>query len=248
MSDPVSNILFLIPVYNEAANIAPLNREIRLHFPEAEICWIDDGSEDESASEIRKAGGRSLHLSCNLGIGGAMQAGYRYALDQGFSFALRIDGDGQHPPVECVHLIERIQQGDLDLVVGSRFLGDRSYTSSWHRQVGIGVLSLFLSRICRQRITDPTSGFQIANRSVMAYFAHHYPADYPEPEALALLSRQGYRFGEVPARFQARVAGRSSIGNWGTLFYAFKVFVALFVDRFRSVDPRFDRHNLEVRS
>jgi glycosyltransferase involved in cell wall biosynthesis len=240
--------IFLIPVFNEADNISPLYGEIRSRFPDAAVCWIDDGSSDETAAKIRATGARSLHLSCNLGIGRAMQAGFRYALNQGFAYAIRIDGDGQHPPAECVHLLERMRRGDMDLVVGSRFLGDRSYTSVWYRQAGIWGLSLLLSRICRRRITDPTSGFQIANRSVMTLFAHSYPSDYPEPEALALLSRQGYRFCEVPVRFRPRVAGQSSIGNWGTLFFAFKVFVALFVDRFRSVDPRFDRHNLEARA
>jgi hypothetical protein len=111
--------------------------------------------------------------------------------------------------------------------------------------LGIHGLARFLSRICRQKITDPTSGFQIVNRAVMYYFAHDYPSDYPEPESLALLSRQGYRFAEVPTRFVERQYGESSIRSWGALFYVFKVFVALFVDRCRAVDPYFHRLNLE---
>lgn len=239
--------LALIPVFNKAENIAPLHAEIRAALPDMEVCWINDGSSDDSDREIRATGCRSLRFPCNLGIGNALQAGFRYALDEGFDYAIRLDGDGQHPPAECVRLAERMRQGDMDLVIGSRFLADGGYRTVWYRHAGIRALAWLLSRACRRRITDPTSGFQMANRSAMAYFAHHYPSDYPEPEALALLSRQGYRFCEVPVVFRPRRAGVSSIRHWSTLFYAFKVGVALFADRFRAVDPRFDRHNLEGR-
>ena len=139
-----------------------------------------------------------------------------------------------------------MSRGDVDLVVGSRFLADGGYTSTRTRQIGIYWLASLLSYACRQKVTDLTSGFQMANRSVMHYFAHQYPVDYPEPESLALLSRQGYRFAEVPAKFREREFGTSSIRSWGTIYYMFKVCVALFVDRCRSVDPRFDRQNLKV--
>lgn len=175
-----------------------------------------------------------------------MQAGFRYALEQGYDYAIRLDGDGQHPPSECAALIERMAQGDVDLVTGSRFLGDGGYTSTIVRQAGIAGLAAFLSWACRQKITDPTSGFQMVNRPAMTYFSYCYPLDYPEPEALALLSRQGYRFAEVPAKFRERQGGKSSIRRWGTVFYMFKVCVALFVDRCRAVDPRFDRRHMEA--
>ncbi len=240
--------LLLIPVFNEAENIAALNAEIRAALPGIEVCWINDGSSDGSDREIRATGRRWLNLPCNLGIGSALQTGFRYALDEGFEYAIRLDGDGQHPPDQCIRLAERMRRDDVDLVVGSRFLADGGYRTAWHRQAGIYALAWLLSRACRRRITDPTSGFQMANRAAMAYFAHHYPADYPEPEALALLSRQGYRCCEVPVVFRPRRAGVSSIRHWGTLFYAFKVGVALFVDRFRAVDPLFDRHNVKGRA
>lgn len=242
----VGKIIVLIPVFNEEANISAMVKAVRDELPGVPICFINDASTDGTARVLARSGCLYLNVPCNLGVGGVMQAGFRYAYENGYDYALRLDGDGQHPPGEAEGLMARMAQGDVDLVVASRFLADGGYTSSWLRLAGIQGLALFLSRICRQKITDPTSGFQLVNRVVMHYFAHHYPSDYPEPESLALLSRQGYRFTEVPARFVERKTGRSSIGRWGTVFYVFKVYVALFVDRCRSVDPRFNRSQLEL--
>lgn len=240
------HILILIPVFNEEESIEPLLLEIREHLPDCDICFINDCSTDGTARVLRRTGELHLNLPCNLGVGGAMQAGFRYAYENGYDYALRLDGDGQHAPAECAILIERMRKGDVDTVVASRFLGTSSYTSTIIRQTGIWFLARALSLVCRRRITDPTSGFQIVNRAVMYYFAHQYPGDYPEPESLALLSRQGYNVCEVPAAFRARHAGRSSIRKWGTFFYIFKVAVALFVDRCREIDPRFDRKYVET--
>ncbi len=243
---PPRNTIILIPGFNEEANLEVLLREVAAQWPGVPVCVINDCSRDGTAQKLKAAGCAYLNLPCQLGVGGAMQAGFRYALEGGYDYAIRLDGDGQHPPAECAALIERMSRGDVDLVTGSRFLADGSYTSTMVRQLGIAGLAAFLSWACRQRITDPTSGFQMVNRAALAYFAHQYPADYPEPEALALLSRQGYRFAEVPARFRERQAGTSSIRRWGTVFYMCKVCVALFVDRCRAVDPRFDRRHMEA--
>lgn len=238
--------IFLIPVFNEMDNVEPLLTELRGCVGDVPVCFINDCSTDRTAHVLRSAGCFYLNLPCNLGVGGGMQAGFRYAFDHGYDYAIRIDGDGQHPPAECVSLVKRMAEGDMDMVVGSRFLGEPSYTSTWYRQVGIFGLAWILSMACRRNITDPTSGFQMVNRAVMYFFAHQYPVDYPEPESLALLSRQGYRFCEVPAKFKARERGVSSIKKWGTVYYMFKVGVALFVDRCRAIDPRYDRKNAEV--
>jgi glycosyltransferase involved in cell wall biosynthesis len=242
------NTIVLIPVFNEEDNIGPLLKEVGEYLPGVPICVINDCSKDRTAQKLRGAGCAHLNLPCNLGVGGAMQAGFRYAVEHGFDYALRLDGDGQHPPGECEALIERMARGDVDMVVGSRFLADGGYTSTRVRQIGIAGLAAFLSYACRQKITDPTSGFQVVNRAVLLYFASQYPVDYPEPESLALLSRQGYRFAEAPAKFRERRYGTSSIRRWGTIYYMFKACLALFVDRCRAVDPRFDRRNVEARS
>jgi hypothetical protein len=134
---------------------------------------------------------------------------------------------------------------EADLVIGSRFVGESSYrTSTWVRSVGIKLLSFFLSLICRSRITDPTSGFWLLNRKLLYYFAHDYPTEYPEPEALALLRRHGFSFREVPVAFRPRTTGTSSIRSWGTLYYMVKVGLALLVDRVRPIDSRYRRSNL----
>jgi hypothetical protein len=137
-----------------------------------------------------------------------------------------------------------MEQGDVDLVVGSRFAGGAGrsgYQSTGMRKLGISLLAGALSRICRQTVTDPTSGFCLLNRPMLRYFSHRYPSDYPEPEALALLCRQGYRFAEVGIAFRERQSGVSSIGSWDALYYMIKVGLALVVDRLRPVDPRFER-------
>ncbi len=237
--------VFLIPVYNEADNIRPLYEEILAGFPSADVCFINDGSTDDTLKVLRSLACRYLSLPCNLGVGGAMQSGFQHAYDLGYEYAIRLDGDGQHPPQECAKLAKRLAQGDVDMVVGSRFLGHTDYSSSWYRQVGITVLAWLLSMACRRTITDPTSGFQMVNRSVMYYFANLYPSDYPEPEALALLSRQGFSFCEVSVSFRPRLHGASTIRTLGSIYYLFKVSVALFADRCRAVDPQFDRHHLK---
>jgi glycosyltransferase involved in cell wall biosynthesis len=185
-----------------------------------------------------------LDLACNLGVGGAVQAGFRYAVERGYRYAVRCDGDGQHPPAEIPLLLQSMQEHKTDMIIGSRFLGDGSYRSTPLRHLGIVCLGWMLSVICRRKVTDPTSGFQILNRPLFYFFSQAYPSEYPEPEALALMRRQGYDYAEVPTRFRERFGGRSSIRGWGTLYYVFKVFLALLVDRARPIDPRFARANL----
>jgi glycosyltransferase involved in cell wall biosynthesis len=238
-------MIVLIPAYNEEANILPLLEEVGAELPGVPVCVVNDCSTDGTARLLEKADCHCLNLPCNLGVGGAMQAAFRYAYDNGYEYALRLDGDGQHPPSGCRALMERMRQGDVDLVVGSRFLKEGGYTSTRVRQIGIAGLAALLSWACRQEITDPTSGFELVNRAVMRYFASQYPVDYPEPESLAFLSRQGYRFAEASTPFRERRFGKSSIRRWGTVYYMFKVCVALFVDRCRAVDPRYDRRNVE---
>jgi len=243
-SDFSSNTLVMLPAYNEEASIGSLVREIRAEIPGFDILVINDGSSDQTTEVAREAGAVVLDLPCNLGVGGAVQAGFRYAYERGYAYAVRCDADGQHPPSEIPHLLDGMRQHPVDLVIGSRFLGDRSYTSSPLRHVAIVILAWLLSAICRKRVTDPTSGFQMLSRVLLRFFASSYPADYPEPEALALLRRQGYDFAEVATRFRERKTGQSSIRGWGTLYHVVKVFLALLVDRARTVDPRLSRANL----
>ena len=233
-------------MFNEADNIAglvarlvPVLERIGCSF---EVVFVDDGSQDRTAAVARAAGVRVLSLPCNLGVGGAVQTGFRDAWERGFAYVVRIDGDGQHPPAEIRKLADAMAEGGADLVIGSRYAAEHTeYVNTWQRRLGIRFLAVFLSAICRRRVTDPTSGFWMVNRALLSCFAHYYPVDYPEPEALALLSRQGYNYREVQVVFRSRQAGVSTIDGWGTLYYAVKVGLALVVDRIRPVDARYSK-------
>lgn len=234
-------LLVLVPAFNEEASIGALLEELRTTHPGMDTLVVSDGSVDATARLAAAGGAQVLDLPCNLGVGGAVQAGFRYAWDHGYDFVVRLDGDGQHPPSEIARLAGEMARGEADLIVGSRFLEERSYGSTAVRRLGIRGLATFLSIICRRRVTDPTSGFWMLNRALLRYFAFDYPSDYPEPEALALLRRQGYDFREVPAVFRPRRAGESSIHAWDAVYYALKVGLALVIDRIRPIDRRFAR-------
>lgn len=238
------DIALIIPAYNEEGAIGGLLDEVNRYVPTLDVIVINDGSTDYTSLLARTKGVNVLEMPCNLGVGGAVQAGFRYAYDRGYRYVIRIDGDGQHPPAEIPKLIHAMKSGSEDLIIGSRFAGERSYGSTFFRTLGIRILALFLSRICRSRITDPTSGFWIVNRKLLHYFAHDYPTEYPEPEAIALLRRHGFSFREEPVIFRPRTAGLSSIGSWGTVYYMMKVGLALVVDRIRPIDSRFAKENL----
>jgi len=245
MKNQRSSTVILIPAYNEEASIASLLGEIRDCLPGIDIVVINDGSADRTAIVARKNGAEVLDLPCNLGVGGAVQVGFRYAYDNGYEYAIRCDGDGQHDPSEMKNLIAAMKaNSNADLILGSRFLGEGGYKSTWIRYCGIHGLAAFLSFVCKRKVTDPTSGFQILNRSLLYFFSRVYPMDYPEPEALALMRREGYDFCEIPAVFRERTAGKSTIGKWDTLYYVLKVFLALLVDRARPIDMRYSRENI----
>lgn len=234
----------LVPAYNEEACIAEVLAEIKQAVPGMSVVVVNDGSVDRTAARARSAGADVLDLPCNLGVGGAVQTGFRYLCDSGFDFAVRLDGDGQHPASVIPRMLEEMEREPTDLIIASRFLGEGAFKNSLLRQCGIHALVWLLSTICRKRVTDPTSGFQMVSRPLLYYFSRSYPVDYPEPEALALMRRQGYDFREIPATFAARKAGNSTIQGWGTLYYVLKVFLALVVDRARPVDVRFSRSAL----
>ena len=241
----LKQLVVVVPAFNEEASLGGLLAEIRAALPQVPILVVSDGSKDRTVDVARAAGVRVLDLPHNLGVGGAVQAGFQYAVRNGFGYVLRMDGDGQHPPAEAEKLIARMVESGADLVVGSRFGATRECVSSRFRYMGIRALALFLSWICKARISDPTSGFWLVSRPLLDYFAGYYPTDYPEPEALALLRRQGYSFAEAPARFRERQAGQSSIGFVDALYYMVKVGLALLVDRVREVNPRFAKQRLE---
>jgi len=228
--------LAIVPAFNEVDAIASTVAAIHAAAPDFDVLVVDDGSDDATAARASQAGAEVLRMPFNLGIGGAMQGGYIYALEHGYDVAVQVDGDGQHDPRHIHELLDRLRSDqDLNMVTGSRFIerdGD-GYRSSPARRVGIRVFSSTVSAITRQRVTDPTSGFRMTNRRGIELFARDYPHDYPEVEAILLMHAHRLRSCEIPVRMRPRVTGESAISSSQSVYYMVKVLLAVFVGLFR---------------
>jgi glycosyltransferase involved in cell wall biosynthesis len=228
----VPRCLAIVPAFNEAASIAEVVSEIRDFDREIEVLVVDDGSADATAALAEAAGARVLRLPINLGIGGAVQAGYLYAFEHGFDLAVQIDGDGQHDARELERLLEPILARRADMAIGTRFAGERTYRAPLARRIGIGLFATLVSLRVRQRMTDTTSGFRAVNRRGIRLFAADYPHDYPEVESVVTAARGDLRVCEVPVAMRQRAGGRSSITTFRSFYYVVKVLLALFVGLF----------------
>jgi glycosyltransferase involved in cell wall biosynthesis len=220
----------IIPAYNEARSLPHVLREARAAAPGFDLLVVNDGSADETFEIARSEGCAVLDLCFNLGIGGAVQAGFKYAVEGGYDVAVQVDGDGQHPADQIEALSRPILEEGCDMAVGSRYLAPGRYEGGRLRRLGNAVLSRLCSLLSGQRVTDCTSGFRAYSARAMAYLAHRYPADYPEPESIVLLARQGMRIREVPVKMRERRYGRSSITGVRPLYYMTKVGLALVLD------------------
>lgn len=227
-------VLVIIPAYNEAETIAGVIGNVQRQAPDYDILVVDDGSRDNTAA-IAGAflGVRLVRLPYNLGIGGAMQTGYKYALRNGYDVAVQCDADGQHPVDRIQDLVGHVLAGSADIIIGSRYVADTGYTPSVSRRVGKSILSRVVDTIVGAGITDTTSGFRAANRNVIAAFARSYPEDYPEAEALVLLHKAGLKAAELPVEMLPRQGGRTSISPRNAAYYMIKVGLAIFINVFR---------------
>ena len=225
----------IVPALNEEHTIGSVIAELRAFDPGLDIVVVDDGSADGTTRAARGAGARVLRLPFNLGIGGAVQTGFRFAFERGYDIAVRVDGDGQHDPSQLGLVLAPVLNGDADIAVGSRFTDHSAsgYRSSRSRRVGIHLLAWVVSRIVGRRVTDTTSGFQAVNRNGIALFARDYPHDYPEVEATVMVFRHRLRLVEVPVQMRERGGGRSSITTLRSVYYMVKVLLAIFVGLFR---------------
>lgn len=202
--------LIVLPAFNEGGSVGDVVREVREKVPGATVLVVDDGSSDATTAVARSAGALVATLPYNLGVGGAMRTGYRYALDFGFDNVVQVDADGQHDPVSVAALIDAL--GSADLVLGARFAGEGDYRVRGPRRWAMVALAGSLSRIAGVRLTDTTSGFRAAGPRAVRLFAHHYPAEYlgDTIEALVIASRSGLRIAQIPVAMRPRAAGRPS--------------------------------------
>ncbi len=232
----------IIPAFNEEGTVGRVIREIRQTHPEFAILVVDDGSKDRTAVIGAEHGARVARLPFNLGIGGAVQTGYKFALENGFDIAVQVDGDGQHDPGQLDVLVAPLIAGEADMVIGSRFTGARMYRASHSRRLGIRLFATVISMVVRHHFTDTTSGFRAVNRHGIRLFATEYPHDYPEVEAILMAARQRLRLVEVPVSMRPRERGRSSINAPRSFYYLVKVMLAIFIGLFRkNVVPREDQ-------
>ena len=219
----------MIPAFNEGASIVRVVQTVKAEPLDADVVVISDGSEDGTAALARAAGARVLELPVNLGIGAAMQTGFRYADAAGYEWAAQVDGDGQHRPADIHRLHHVLRSRKCNMVVGSRFLDKRvgGWRSTWLRRLGSRILRIGVRWASGAWIADPTSGFRLCDKSAVRFFAQQYPDDYPEPESLVALLRAGGRVTETQTTMYERSAGRSSIDWFHSVYYMLKVNLAL---------------------
>jgi glycosyltransferase involved in cell wall biosynthesis len=227
----------MIPAHNEAQSLAGVIREVR-QAVSADIVVIDDGSTDATPEIALAEGAQLLKLPFNLGIGAAVQTGFKLAAREGNEIAVQVDGDGQHKATLIPELIKPIAAGDADMVVGSRYLTPKDYCGSLGRRAGTALFSRILSLMLKQKLTDATSGFRAVGRELIELFANDYPRDYPEVEALLLAHLARRRVKEVPVTMRQRGGGCSSINSFRSAYYMVKVLLALIATFSRQQAPR----------
>ncbi|MFB3779208.1 MAG: glycosyltransferase family 2 protein [Bryobacteraceae bacterium] len=231
------SLLIIVPAFNEQASIASILRETQEALPGVRVVVIDDCSTDATAALARQAGIEVLSLPHHLGLGGAVQAGYKLAYELGYQFVIRIDGDGQHDPHDVPLLFRTLKESRCQMVIGSRFLEEDSRHTSFMRKLGVRFFRAVLRPILGKAVRDPTSGFVGVNREALQVFSRSFPLEYPEIEALVVLQRRAFRFVEVPVQMRRRLGGRSSITTVKSVYYILHVLLGVLVNILK-----FERH------
>lgn len=226
-------VLVIIPAFNEEGNLERTIEDIQKNTPNFDYVVINDCSTDQTLEICRRHGYSYLNLPINLGIGGAVQTGYRYALYHGYDIAVQFDGDGQH----CAKYLEKMSklliETDSDMVIGSRFIDKEGFQSSSLRRFGIKYFTLLIQLLTGKRITDPTSGMRMINRKLMGKFTEDYPVDYPEPESVVTALCEKFKVTETPVVMMRREEGVSSISRRKSLYYMIKVSCAILSARMK---------------
>ncbi|HER7322960.1 TPA: glycosyltransferase family 2 protein [Streptococcus pyogenes] len=225
--------LIIIPAYNESSNIVNTIRTIESDASDFDYIIIDDCSTDNTLAICQKQGFNVISLPINLGIGGAVQTGYRYAQRCGYDVAVQVDGDGQHNPCYLEKMVEVLVQSSVNMVIGSRFITKEGFQSSFARRIGIKYFTWLIALLTGKKITDATSGLRLIDRSLIERFANHYPDDYPEPETVVDVLVSHFKVKEIPVVMNERQGGVSSISLTKSVYYMFKVTLAILVVRLK---------------
>lgn len=224
-------ILVIIPAYNEQDSIINVINKLKRDCPRADYVVINDCSKDNTLSVLKENNAQFVNLPINLGIGGGVQTGYKYALENGYDIAIQIDGDGQHDTAYLDKVIAPLEECKADIAIGSRFIDKEGFQSSGMRRAGIKFLSTLIKVCCGTKVRDVTSGFRAVNREYIKMYANDYPTDYPEPEAIVQASVNGAKIVEVPVIMKERETGQSSIYAWKSIYYMIKVSLAIVICR-----------------
>lgn len=225
--------LIIIPAYNESRNIVNTIRTIESDAPDFDYIIIDDCSTDNTLAICQNQGFNVISLPINLGIGGAVQTGYRYAQRCGYDVAVQVDGDGQHNPCYLEKMVEVLVQSSVNMVIGSRFITKEGFQSSFARRIGIKYFTWLIALLTGKKITDATSGLRLIDRSLIERFANHYPDDYPEPETVVDVLVSHFKVKEIPVVMNERQGGVSSISLTKSVYYMIKVTLAILVVRLK---------------
>lgn len=225
--------LIIIPAYNEETNIERTIEAIKKDSSGFDYVIINDCSTDKTKKICEEKGYNIINLPINLGIGGAVQTGYKYAVQNGYDMAVQVDGDGQHNPQFLKEMAEYLEENNLDMVIGSRFIEKEGFQSTGVRRVGIQFFTVLIKILTGQIITDPTSGLRMIGKNVLEIFAVDYPKDYPEPESVVAILRKKMKVREIPVVMNERQGGVSSISLKKSVYYMIKVTLAMIIERIR---------------
>ena len=226
-------IIIIIPAYNEEENILRVCKE--LEEKNIEYVVINDGSKDNTARILDENNLNHIDLVQNLGIGGAVQTGYKYALENNYDIALQFDGDGQHDANYVEKVCKEIENNKCNICIGSRYLDDTTsgFKSTFMRRLGKNIISILIKMFWGVKITDPTSGFRAVDRKVIEIFAEDYPTDYPEPESIVTILKHNLKVLEIPVNMKERTGGKSFVNPWTSIKYMVKVSLAIIIDSVR---------------
>lgn len=230
----MSKRLVIIPAYNEEGNIIKTVTDVQEHAPSFDYIIINDCSTDNTLRICKERGYEVLNLPCNMGIGGGVQTGYIYAQRNGYDYAVQFDGDGQHNAAYLEEMAEKMEDENLDMLIGSRYIKREGFQSSGARRMGIKYFTGLIKLVTGTTITDPTSGMRMVGSEVIEMFAKEYPKDYPEPESVVTLLKKGKKVKELPVTMNAREEGVSSISPLKAVYYMVKVSLAILIAAVRN--------------